>query len=88
MNNTDTTRYTTTLPANVIDELKVLAKTKQIPSVNFAIRQAVYDYLEQVKRKKYDDLMRDAAKDASFINRTMKCAEDFQVTDSEGMSEW
>lgn len=40
LNTTKTVRFTATLPSVYIDELKQLTKDRQIPSVNFAIRQA------------------------------------------------
>lgn len=88
MNTIETTRYTTTLPVSFLDELKALAKAKQIPSVNFAIRQAVDDYLSQTKKKQYDDMMKEAAKDEAFMSRTMRCADDFSYADSEVQGEW
>lgn len=88
MNNAETTRYTATLPVRYIDELKELAKTNQIPSVNFAIRQAVDDYLSQAKKKQYDEMMREAANDEAFMRRTAKCDADFSFADSEVQGEW
>ena len=63
LNTTKTVRYTATLPSDYIDELKQLAKAQQIPSVNFAIRQALDEYLKQAKRREYDEMMKKAAKD-------------------------
>lgn len=88
MNAMETTRFTTTLPVCVIDELKALAKADQIPSVNFAIRQAVEDYLTQAKRNQYAALMKEAANDKAFMSRTAKCDEDFVFADSEVQGEW
>lgn len=88
MNIMETTRYTATLPVCFIDELKALAKANQIPSVNFGIRQAVDDYLAQAKRKQYDALMQEAAKDKAFMSRTAKCDDDFSFADSEVQGEW
>lgn len=88
MNTIETTRFTTTLPVYVIDELKALAKANQIPSVNFAIRQAVDDYLIQAKKKQYSALMKEAANDKAFISRTARCDEDFVFADSEVQGEW
>ncbi len=88
LNTTKTVRYTATLPYNYIDELKQLAKQKQIPSVNFAIRQAVDEYLKQTKKREYDEMMKAAAKDKSFVERTMKCAEDFSFSDGEVQGQW
>lgn len=88
MNTSETTRYTATLPITLLDELKALAKAKKIPSVNFAIRQAVDDYLAQIKKEQYETLMKEAAKDEAFVARTMKCADDFSFADSEVDGEW
>ena len=88
LNTTKTVRYTATLPSYYIDELKLLAKSQQIPSINFAIRQALDEYLKQAKKREYDEMMKAAAKDTSFMERTMKCAEDFSFLDSEVQGEW
>lgn len=77
LNTTKTVRFTATLPSVYIDELKQLTKDRQIPSVNFAIRQAVDEYLKQSKKREYDELMKAAANDKAFMERTAKCAEDF-----------
>jgi|BioPla2DNA2_1021312.scaffolds.fasta_scaffold02014_18 metal-responsive CopG/Arc/MetJ family transcriptional regulator len=84
----ETIRYTATLPSEYIDELKELVDTQKIPSVNYAIREAVEEYLVQAKKAKYNEQMKDAAKDEAFINRTMTCAEDFSFSDSEVQGEW
>ena len=88
LNTTKTIRYTTTLPSDYIDELKELAKQQQIPSVNFGIRQALDEYLKQIKKNEYDAKMKAAAQDKAFLSRTMKCAEDFSFSDSEVQGEW
>ena len=88
MNNTGTTRYTLTLPESMMNELKKLASSKSIPSVNFAIRQAVDDYLDKTKKLQYEKMMKEAAKDKSYIERTAKCEDDFKFADSEVQSEW
>ena len=88
MNTSETTRYTATLPAVLLEELKTLAKDKKIPSVNYAIRQAVDEYLTQLRKQQYEAMMREAAKDEEFIARTMKCTDDFCLADSEVDGEW
>lgn len=88
MNTSETTRFTATLPVSVIEELKALAQANQIPSVNFAIRQAVDDYLEKARKEKYDAMMKEAAKDEAFMSRTIKCDDDFVFADSEVQGEW
>ncbi len=88
LNQTKTVRFTATLPSAYIDELKKLAKQQQIPSVNFAIRQALDEYLKQVKKREYDEMMKEAANDKAFMERTMKCAQDFYFADNEVSGEW
>lgn len=88
MNNLETTRITITLPIAFIDELKMLAKTKQVPSLNYAIREAVDDYLVLTRKKQYFEMMKEASKDERFLNRTSKCDKDFAFIDSEVQSEW
>lgn len=88
MNTLETTRITATLPVAFIDELKALASSKQIPSVNFAIRQAVDDYLAAARKRQYDAMMKEAANDRAFMSRTSKCDEDFVFADSEVQGEW
>ena len=88
MNSMETTRFTATLPVSFIDELKALANSNQIPSVNYAIRQAVDDYLMQVRKRQYEAMMKEAAKDKAFMRRTAKCDNDFVFADSEVQGEW
>ena len=88
LNTSKTVRFTATLPALYIDELKELAKLQQIPSVNFGIRQALDEYLKQMKKAEYDAQMKAAAKDDAFLKRTFQCAEDFSYSDSEVQGEW
>ncbi len=86
--NTKTVRYTATLPEESLEELKSLAKEKKIPSVNSAIKEAVEDYLKEVKRSEYETLMSEAGKDKDFLERTINCTEDFKTIDSEVAGEW
>lgn len=88
MNTSEMTRITATLPVAVIDELKALASAKQIPSVNYAIRQAVDEYLTQERKKQYNAMMQEAARDKAFVERTAKCDTDFTFADSEVQGEW
>ena len=84
----ETVRYTATLPLTHVDELKELAKTKEIPSVNFAINEALDEYLKNRKAVQYEALMREAGRDAAFLARTIRCAEDFSAVDNEGYGIW
>ena len=84
----ETVRYTATLPMVYVDELKKMAKAKKIPSVNFAINQALDDYIKSCKAEKYQELMRQAGRDKAFLARTASCADDFEVVDSEVPGQW
>ena len=83
-----TIRYTATLPLTYVDELKELAKTKKIPSVNFAINKALDEYLKSQKAEHYAALMQEAGRDKAFLARTVGCNEDFYAVDSEVSGTW
>ena len=83
-----TIRYTAQLPISYIAELKELAKEKKIPSVNFAINEAVNEYLKSRKAAQYEALMKEAGSDKDFLARTTVCAEDFKEVDSEVTGTW
>lgn len=84
----ETTRITATLPAEYLAQLKALTEEHIVPSVNYAVKEAVEEYLKQVKKKKYELLMEEAASDREFIARTMDCSDDFAYADSEVTGEW
>ena len=85
---TETTRYTATLPLSYINELRELAKAKKIPSVNFAIKKALDEYLKNQKAAQYYNLMKEAGHDQAFLDRTHRCEEDFNAIDSEVSGTW
>jgi len=83
-----TIRVTATLPLAYVDELRELAKSNEIPSVNFAINEALDRYIKSRKAAQYDDLMRKAGQDKAFLKRTTDCAEDFRAIDGEVSGSW
>ena len=83
-----TVRYTATLPLACLDELKKLAKEKIIPSVNFAINEALDEYLKDRKAAQYEASMKEAGQDKAFLTRTINCAEDFRTVDGEISGKW
>lgn len=85
---TKTTRYTATLPIIYVDELKELAKERVIPSVNFAINEALDEYLKSRKAAQYEEFMKEAGRDKAFLSRTLTCAGDFKAVDSEVSGTW
>lgn len=88
MNTAKTVRYTTTLPQAFLDNMKDLAKCGRIASVNSGIRQAVDDFLRKQKAEQFNALMKEAAQDDAFLERTYTCADDFKYSDSEVQGEW
>jgi DNA polymerase/3'-5' exonuclease PolX len=83
-----TIRYTATLPENFVAQLKEMAKEKAIPSVNFAINEALSEYLKKRKQSQYEALLKEAGQDKAFIDRTIRCSEDFVAVDGEGGERW
>ncbi len=83
-----TIKYTATLPETSVDELKMLAEKKVIPSVNFAIREAIDIYITQRKKELYEKQMQEAAQDKIFLKRTIDSNKDFFFVDSEVRGDW
>ena len=83
-----TVRYSATLPLTHVNELKELAREKKIPSVNFAINEALDEYLKDRKAAQYETLMKEAGQDKAFLSRTTNCAEDFSAVDDEVSGKW
>ena len=68
--------------------LKELASEKKIPSVNFAVTEAVCEYLKEQKAAHYEALMKEAGHDKAFLARTTSCAEEFSAVDAEVSGKW
>ena len=85
---TENIRYTATLPLAYLNELKEMAKNKKIPSVNYAINEALEEYLRGRKAAQYESLMKEAGRDKAFLDRTAVCMEDFNIIDSEVSGTW
>ena len=85
---TENIRYTATLPLSYLNELKEMARDKKIPSVNFAINEALEEYMRGRKAEQYESLMKEAGRDKAFLDRTSACMDDFAVVDSEVSGTW
>lgn len=83
-----TIKYTATLSEESVEELKILAEKKVIPSVNFAIREAIESYIVQTKKELYEKQMQEASKDRNFIKRTYESHKDFSFADGEVNQDW
>lgn len=84
----NTMKYTAVLPVEQVESLKRMASRKEIPSVNYGIRQALDQYLENEKRARYKKEMQMAAQDNEFMARTLGVQEAFAEVDAEEMNEW
>jgi hypothetical protein len=71
-----------------VEELRKMAEEKIVPSVNFAINEALDEYLKNRKAARYETLMKEAGRDKAFLARTASCAEDFIAADSEVSGGW
>ena len=85
---TENIRYTATLPLSYLNELKDMARDKKIPSVNFAINEALDEYMQSRKAAQYESLMKEAGRDKAFLDRTTACMEDFGIVDGEVSVTW
>jgi len=81
-------RYTATLPSDCMEKLKEMADMKIIPSINYAINEALLEYIVSRKAAKYEESMREAGRDSSFLGRTEKCDDDFKYADYEVPDTW
>ncbi|MEI6579764.1 MAG: hypothetical protein WCN92_09930 [Eubacteriales bacterium] len=81
-------KYTAVLPDVYIAELKELVATKFIPSVDFGIRLAVKNFITASKSELYQKQMEAAARDKSFIKRTLETQEAFANVDNEVSGQW
>ena len=80
-----TVKYTAVLPQEYLDELRKMSENKMISSVNQAIRAAIGDFVAAHKKQEYLRAMQKAAKDKSFIERTMDSQQAFAALDAEVM---
>ncbi len=86
---TNGVKYTVVLPENAIQQLKELAGTNKISSVNAGVREAVELYIVQQQKEAYKKNLHAAMEDPEFIKRTEDTKTAFKYTDAEieGMNE-
>jgi len=82
-----TVKYTAVLPQDCVEELRLLAERKVIPSVNQGIRVAIEGFLTTYRKQQYVLAMKDAANDKDFLTRTMDTQQAFAAADAED-GEW
>ena len=81
-------RYTATIPERYVSEIKELIRAKEIPSMNYAVNEALGAFLNAQKAARYDELMKEAGQDKAFLARTLACSDDFAAVDSEVEGSW
>jgi len=74
---------TFSLPENLIDGYRQLARTKQVPSMNAAVREALEDYLTEKRKAELLSEMEKAAGDPLFMEDLTEIMQDFAAVDGE-----
>lgn len=84
-------KYTVVLPESSINELKELAGSNKIASVNAGVREAIEEYIVKMKTTDYRNKLIEAAKDPEFIKRSEEIMKSFRYVDKEAeemIPEW
>ena len=75
-------KYTTVLPKQAVEELKMLAMQQVIPSINQGIQKAIESFLVEKKKEQYQQQMKEASSDEAFLKRTSETQTAFEAIDS------
>ncbi len=80
-----TKNYTFSLPQDLLDRLKEHASEGNVPSVNFAVKEAIETYVVKIDKENLFKLMKQAAEDPLFMDdlestMTVFSAADFETT--------
>ncbi|HAX17390.1 MAG TPA: hypothetical protein DCY00_02185 [Actinobacteria bacterium] len=75
--------FTFSLSEETVSELKNLASDKKGVSLNYVVREALTQYISGVKKNKYEEELKLAAKDPDFIKDYEEVARDFSSSDKE-----
>lgn len=76
-------KYTVVLPESSVKELKELVDGNKITSVNAGVREAIEEYLINLKAKDYRDCLKEAVEDPDFIKRNEDAMKSFRYLDKE-----
>ena len=63
-----TKNYTFSLPLDLLDRLKEHASTGNVPSVNFAVKEAIETYVVKIDKENLYKQMKKAAEDPLFMD--------------------
>ena len=80
---TNLCNYTFSLPKEMMDRFKDNVKKLNYPSINYAIREALKNYLEEIEKEFIKREMQQASKDELFIKDLNSSMKFFEKIDSE-----
>ena len=75
--------YTFSLPVEVVEKLRDYARSKDIPSLNAGVREAIEEYTVKIERERFKREMREAAEDEMFLADVEDARRDFAAIDAE-----
>lgn len=75
--------YTFSLPIDLLNKLKAYSNDGYIPSVNFAVKDAIESYLKLLEKQKLYDEMKAAVDDPMFMDDLKNAMNDFSHSDFE-----
>lgn len=79
--------YTFSLPIELIDKVRDYSQGGYIPSINFAVREAIESYVKNLDKEKLYDEMKKASKDPLFLSDLNQTMDDFSYADSDHIKE-
>lgn len=79
--------YTFSLPIELLDKIRAYSNEGYIPSVNFAVREAIEAYAKNLDKEKLYNEMKKASKDPLFLSDLNNTMNDFCYVDFEKIGE-
>lgn len=82
---------TFSLPVDLVEKLKALAKEDYIPSLNAGVKEALEEYTRLKEKEKLRKDMENASKDPGFMRDLTASMKAFEFADGEaglGDAEW
>lgn len=75
--------YTFSLPIDLLDKVREYSNEGYIPSVNFAVKEAIETYVKSLDKQKLYEEMKKASKDPLFLSDLNQVIDDFSNIDYE-----
>ncbi len=79
--------YTFSLPIDLIDKIRDYSNEGYIPSINFAVKEALEAYTRNLDKEKLYNEMKEASKDPLFLSDLNETMDDFSYADFEQSKE-